>query len=103
MLLVSSSLKPSLVHGLGCFTNEDSKKGQIVWQLDQRTDIVIPFNELQLLPESAQEFLGVYGYTKIHEGVKTIILCGDHAKHMNHNSDPNLLEGSGLLDINVAT
>ena len=33
-----------------------------------------------------------------HDFCSPITLCGDHAKHMNHSDDPNLLD----LETNVA-
>jgi SET domain-containing protein len=102
MLIVRASVKSSRLHGLGCFTNEDIKKGQVVWRFDERIDIRLPFSKLQSLPQPVQEFLHVYGYTEMYAGEKTIVLCGDHAKHMNHSSNPNLLEAGDPLGSNVA-
>lgn len=102
MLLISASIKPSSIHGFGCFTNERIHKGQVVWVFDERIDIRIPVSELGSLPRPAQEFLGTYGYAEMHQGQKVIVLCGDHSKHMNHSSDPNLLEGGDNLGLNVA-
>lgn len=102
MLLISASIKPSSIHGFGCFTNERIHKGQVVWVFDESIDIRIPVSGLASLPRPAQEFLGTYGYAEMHQGQKVIVLCGDHSKHMNHSSDPNLLEGGDNLELNVA-
>jgi SET domain-containing protein len=87
---------------LGCFTNEDIKKGQVVWELDHKLDLRLLFSELQHLPEPVQEYLHVYGYAEMFEGEKTIVLCGDHSKHMNHAANPNLLGIGGKLNSDVA-
>jgi SET domain-containing protein len=102
VLLISASIKPSSIHGFGCFTDEGVHKGQVVWVFDERIDIRIPVSELASFPRPAQEFLATYGYAEMHQGQKVIVLCGDHSKHMNHSSDPNLLEGGDNLELNVA-
>lgn len=90
MILVRTSLRPSPVHGLGCFTEEAIAKGQRVWVYDDRIDCRIAADDLPDLPPSIQEFLDVYGYAEVYEGRKVIVLCGDLSKHMNHSADPNL-------------
>ena len=102
MLLISASVRPSPIHGLGCFTNEKIKKGQKVWVYDKRIDLSIPVSELSSLPEPIQAFLNMYGYVKIDQGEKVLILCGDHSKHMNHSSEPNVLEAGDPDQANVA-
>lgn len=92
MLMVSACIKPSPIHGLGCFTNEKIKKGQVVWVYDPRVDVRIPVSELPSLPEPMQAFLHMYGYGTIYEGQEVIVLCGDHAKHMNHADVPNVVQ-----------
>lgn len=91
MLLVKATLEPSPIHGYGCFAAEFIPKGTTVWVFDPRLDMFIPYAELQRLPEPAKDFVNMYGYVTMHEGEKVIVLCGDHAKHMNHSSTPNLL------------
>ncbi len=92
MLLVRTYVGPSPIHGTGCFAAERIKKGQVVWVLDKRIDGVIPVADLPQFPAPTQEFLLMYGYQTMHDDEKIIVLCGDHAKHMNHSEDPNLIE-----------
>lgn len=92
MLLVRARIGLSTIHGIGCFAAEPIRKGQLVWVLDERLDSVIPFAELCTFPPPAQEFWLMYGYQIERNGEKVIIMCGDHAKHMNHADAPNLGE-----------
>jgi hypothetical protein len=92
MLLVSVSLKPSAIHGLGCFTDEAIQHGQLVWVFDARLDVRLLAAELPALPPPAQAFLAMYGYAETVAGQAVIVLCGDQARHMNHSATPNLLE-----------
>lgn len=93
MLLFSASIGPSTIHGLGCFTKEDIKKGTVVWEYDERLDRRIPKSEMDNFPPGVQEYLLIYTYEEEVDGVRVLTLCGDQAKHMNHSDDPNLREG----------
>jgi hypothetical protein len=44
------------------------------------------------LPEGVREFLDMHGYVTEMNGRRWILLCGDHAKHMNHRDQPNVGE-----------
>ena len=98
MLLVKCRVKPSPIHGLGCFTEEAIKVGQTVWIFDDRIDVRLRTSELTGLPPAVQDFLRTYGYEEIHEGHRTLVLCGDDARYMNHSEEANLIDG----DTNVA-
>jgi len=98
MLLVSARVGPSAIHGMGCFTNERIAKGQVVWQFDPRLDLQIPAAEMDALPAPAQEFLRIYGYLEVCDGTPVYTLCGDHARHMNHAANPNLLNVNSQTD-----
>ncbi len=102
MLLVRASVRPSATHGLGCFTDERIRRGQVVWVFDPRIDIRILLTEVPALPKPAQDFWAKYGYVEIQEGRKIVTLCGDHAKHFNHSDRPNLIAGGPNLDADVA-
>ncbi len=91
MLLVKVRLKPSPLHGIGCFAEESIPEGQLVWVFDERIDLRISASDLGRLPAPVRDFLGTYGYVEIYEGRKTVVLCGDHSRHMNHSDHPNLL------------
>ncbi len=102
MLLISARVKPSAIHGLGCFAAEPVRKGQVVWRFDPRIDLLIPADEEEGLPLPTREFLEIYGYTVERDGGRYIVLCGDHSRHMNHSDDPNLLEGGDENELNIA-
>lgn len=101
-MVVHSMLKYSTIHGIGCYANQDIKKGDIVWKFDPRFDLVISKTEMINLNPAVLEFLKMYAYGQEESGKKTYILCGDHARHMNHSEDPNVLETGFDEGINVA-
>jgi SET domain-containing protein len=102
MLLVKSFLKFSDIHGVGCFTAEDIKAGQIVWKFDPVLDVEIDEAQISTFPEAVRSFLNMYAYGQQDVGKKTFILCGDHARHMNHSENPNLIEAGDGNAYNVA-
>ena len=93
MLLVKTSVLYSPIHGLGCFADQDIKKGELVWKFDPKIDLTYTEEQVQEMPEAVREFLKMYSYGESRGGKKIYVLCGDHARHMNHSESPNLLEG----------
>ena len=103
MLMVRTSVRYSPIHGLGCFAEEDIKKGQEVWRLDSNLDVTIAAEKISDFPVAIQEFLMMYCYSEMRANKKIYILCGDHARHMNHSESPNLMEGrNGEESTNIA-
>jgi len=100
MFVVRTSLRPSPIHGIGAFTEEPIRKGQLVWQFDPRLDIRIPLGELSKFPPAAQEHIRIRAYAEMVEGRKLMTLCTDNAQYVNHSSRPNLLDSAdGLREI----
>jgi SET domain-containing protein len=102
MMLVRSTVKYSPIHGLGCFTQENIKKGQVVWKFDPAIDLVYSLEDLKKFPSCFIEFLKMYSYGQINNQEKILILCGDHGRHMNHSDTPNLLEAGDKEGLNIA-
>jgi SET domain-containing protein len=102
MMRIRASAKYSPIHGLGCFAEEDIKKGTVVWEFDPRFDIEIDIKDLDSLPEAVQGFLKMYCYGQMNGGKRTMVLCADHARHMNHSKNPNLLDAEGPNGKNIA-
>lgn len=102
MLLVKSFLKFSDIHGVGCFTAEDIKVGQVVWKFDHLLDVELDADKISNFPAAVQSFLFMYAYGQQAADKKTFILCGDHARHMNHSESPNLVEAGDGNAFNIA-
>ena len=96
MFVVRVELKPSAIHGLGCFTIEPIKKDQLVWQFDPRVDIVLPASEHNGCHPVVKEMLEKWTYVEVRQGREVMILCGDLAKFMNHSDQPNLYDSRDL-------
>lgn len=94
MLLVSTRIGPSSIHGLGLFAAEPIPQGTKVWAFHAALDLVVPEREVAVLPPVAVSYFRNYAYRPLaDEGVW--YLNGDYAKFMNHATAPNLTEIDG--------
>lgn len=88
MLLIPCYLGPSSIEGLGLFTREPVKAGQVIWAFDPRFDRLIPMADLEAAPPVIQDFL--WRYTYPHAGnPQLLVFEADEARHMNHSDTPN--------------
>jgi uncharacterized protein len=62
MLLVSTVIGPSQIHGLGLFAAEPIPRGGKVWQFHPALDLVVPEAEVAQLPGVAQAYFRNYAY-----------------------------------------
>ncbi len=92
MMMVDTELRMSSIHGIGVFTTEPVKKGQLVWRFDSRIDRVYSEDELESLPERTQRFLRMY--LTYYDQAKLWVLCGDHGRHFNHSDEPSTISDS---------
>ena len=98
MFVVRVELRQSKIHGLGCFAVEPIRKNQLVWRFDPRLDIMIPLDKYDSFSPPVQEMLQHLTYTEEWDGVDYLVLCGDHARFMNHSSDPNVFDSEDMLE-----
>lgn len=102
MMMVPCHPDKSALHGLGLFASAPIKKGTVVWQMDRRIDIYYPAHTFETLPEGLQQFLLVYAYKIEEDGEHWYVLNGDHARHMNHSSEPNVVTDPDNHYVNIA-
>lgn len=102
MLTVRTSLRPSTIHGIGCFAEEPIQKGQVIWVFNSYMDIRLPVDDVQKFPDAIREFWQIYAYEELHNGIRTATLSCDFSRHMNHSNRPNIHKGTtALRDIDV--
>jgi SET domain-containing protein len=101
MLLVETTVRPSPIHGLGCFTNEFIPQGKRVWVFDRRIDPVVYEAHLSRLPRAMQTLLEQKGFAARRRWRRCIVLCGDDSRYMNHSDDPNLVKNVACRNIEV--
>ncbi len=91
MLLVSTFIEKSPIHGIGLFSKEFISKDTIIWSFNPKLDIVISRKEMAELGVYARETFLRYCYQPDQE---TYVLCFDDARFINHSDDPNTTDDS---------
>lgn len=94
MFMIRTSLAKSRIKGagLGVFTEEPVKKGQLVWQWHNKIDVELSFSEVAKMPAAARH--NIYKYLWLRDPRKRkLTLCADLGAFVNHSDTPNLSDG----------
>ncbi len=96
MLHIPTYVAPSRIAGMGLFTAEDLEPGTVIWEYNHGVDWKITPEELEQFPEPYLSWLRHYLY-RDDSGI--YVLCGDNAKFMNHDDDPNCDDSGPLYTV----
>lgn len=88
-MMVRAYLAPSAIEGLGVFSHEPIRKGQLVWLFDPRFDVCFFKDDLAAAPVHFQEFLDRYCYDHPTDPDRIVLDC-DEGRFMNHADLPNV-------------
>ncbi|NHK26633.1 SET domain-containing protein-lysine N-methyltransferase [Parvularcula flava] len=88
MLLIKTFVAASAIEGVGVFAGEAIKKGQLIWKLDHRFDLLIPRSVLEDGEMANRELLMRYSYPHAPDP-RYVIYESDNGRFMNHSFDPN--------------
>ncbi len=91
MFLIKTFVGASAIHGNGVFAAEAIAIGTVVWRFEPIFDRVISDEELYGMPTAFCNYLDMYAYRSSDLGGRLLLPC-DHAKFLNHSSDPNTIE-----------
>lgn len=86
MFLVPTQLGRSRIHGIGVFAMVDIPAGAKIWEFTEGVDWKIPPDAFARFPEPYREQLSHWCFVN---GDGVYVLCGDNAKFMNHEEEPN--------------
>ncbi len=100
MLLVSTELRPSGIHGLGLFALEDIPKGTVIWRFQVGFDTVISLELLATLPPCQQTFVRHYGYLSAQRP-NAYVMCNDDSRFMNH-TEPSNTDNTAAVEVSTA-
>jgi len=92
MLCVPTFVAPSRIAGVGLFAATDLAAGTVIWEFTEGVDWRIPPEDFEGFPEPYRSKLRHYVY---QEESGLLVLCGDNAKFMNHQDDPNCDDPEG--------
>ncbi|MCY1021665.1 SET domain-containing protein [Pyxidicoccus sp. MSG2] len=85
MLRVKTYIAQSGIHGVGLFAGAPIAGGTVIWGFDPPVDQRFTPDDVKQMPPMMKTFLSRYAYSD--RG--TLVLCGDHARFMNHSPQPN--------------
>jgi SET domain-containing protein len=85
MLRVKTYISQSSIHGTGLFAAEPIPKGTLVWGFDPPIDQQFTPADVEKMSPRMKAFLARYAYCELG----TLVLCGDHARFMNHSPTAN--------------
>jgi SET domain-containing protein len=89
MLLIRTRIDRSPIHGIGLYALEPIHKGQRTWVFNGVLDSLVSDDEYRQLPVTTQAFIATFAVYKGDR--KSHLLCGDHARFLNHLATPNLV------------
>jgi len=88
MLIVSTSIGPSSIHGTGLFTSEPIQKGQVIWVLHKAYDQTFTKEQLDKLPKKVYEN-SLKSWIYWSPVLQRYIFCADQARFVNHSEECN--------------
>jgi uncharacterized protein len=91
MFIISTRVGPSSIHGNGVFACEQVPAGAAIWRFHPPFDQILSDDDVATLPEIGRDFVAIYAY-RSKDLAGTLVLCGDHARFLNHSDDPNTEE-----------
>lgn len=91
MIMIEHSVAPS-PYGLGLFTLETLKKGQLVLNSDSRLIAIVPLTEIATFSNIMQRHFAKYAYAgkgkhRLHDALYYNV---DNERFINHSDQPNL-------------
>lgn len=96
MFTIPTYLGKSDIHGIGVFSGVSVKKGDIIWELTDGIDIIVPEEVYSESPESVKQFLHNFAFLS---STGEYILCTDNAKYTNHSLTANMEQVSNQISI----
>ena len=95
MFRVPTYVAPSRIAGVGVFSSEFIPSGTLLWVFTEGVDLRLDPAVVAATPEPLGSMIRM---DCIEEADGTLVLCGDNARFMNHDFDPNC-DDSGILTV----
>jgi SET domain-containing protein len=95
MLLIEHFLKEVPGKGIGLFTAQDIKKGEMVWKLTSIFSKQFTQKEVEEMGKVQQDFMEKYA---ILEPNGYWLLDLDNSRFFNHSNNPNIVWAKGEMD-----
>jgi len=101
MIYIKYKLDKSKLHGIGLFTKEDLKKGQLVYVASPILDVNITQEQFNSLDEREKKEIRYWGFWD--EPNKIWHVDFDNSKFINHSQSPTLTQNSNHKEAYLVT
>lgn len=101
MIHIKYNLDKSGIHGIGLFTDEDVKKGTLVYTASPLLDVNISKEQFDSLDEKEQKEIQWWGFWDESNNVWHVDF--DVSKFINHSFDPTLQQDPNTTDAYLTT
>ena len=91
MLAIETTLKESVINGLGVFTTSPVSAGAVVWRFNGHIDTIIPAQVVPYLPYHVIKFINKYAY---RNSELDYCIGVDNDRFINHSKTPNVGEAA---------
>ena len=88
MMLVRTYLSNSSIEGIGVFAADPIRKGDVIWRLDPKFDVLFSENDVAGWPLHMDDFIQRYCY-RHRDQPNTWVLELDNGRFINHSESPN--------------
>lgn len=97
MLTIQASVRPSAIHGLGLFAEQDIPKGARIWNFSPGLDLEISQSDFNKLAQYEKDFLLFYGFKS--KKTNNYHLSFDNVRFINHSVEGNVTIDQSVNDI----
>ena len=95
---VPTYVAPSRIAGMGVHSAGFIPAGTVIWTFTDGVDLRLDTSVIDATPEPLGSLLRTYCY---EEPDGTLVLCGDHARFMNHSFEPNCDDEGGQRTVTL--
>ena len=88
MMIVPTFVGPSEIEGVGIFARSPIVKGDVIWTLSDRYDLLLTAADIEAMDPLQREFIDRYGYPHLSRHGLTVVEF-DNGRFMNHSPAPN--------------
>jgi len=97
MLLVKTIIKPSSIHGIGLFADQDILKGTVIWKFSPGLDLEINHLDFEKLNQYEKDIILFFGFHSKKTG--NYHLSFDNVRFINHSANGNISIETKINDI----
>jgi SET domain-containing protein len=91
MYIIETEIRPSSIHGMGCFLRQPVTKDQVLWMFEPRFDLLFSKEEVYALPMTIQGIIEFYGYFDTQQFKGWWVFPTGNDRFTNHSDEPTVV------------